>query len=76
VKENAEKAVVYDEKSYAQMLKDVPSYKLITTSIVSDRLKINASLARRTLRHLEKEGKIRRVIKHSSQMIYTRAVAE
>jgi small subunit ribosomal protein S25e len=76
VKENAEKAVVFDKKTYDQILKDVPTYKLITTAIVSDRMKINASLARRTIRDLEKAGKIRRVIRSSSQLIYTRAVAE
>ena len=76
MKENAEKVVVYDQKLYNQMLKDVPTYKLITTAIVSDRLRVNASLARRTIRELEKSGKIRRVIKSGSQLIYTRAVAE
>jgi small subunit ribosomal protein S25e len=54
------------------MLKDVPTYKLITTAIVSDRLKVSGSLARRTIRQLEKDGKIRRVIKSSKQLIYTR----
>jgi len=73
VKEQAEKAVVYDQKLYQQMLKDVPTYKLITTAIVSDRLKVNGSLARRTIRELEKAGKIQRVIKSSKQLIYTRA---
>jgi len=73
VKEQAEKAVVYEQKLYAQVLKDVPTYKLITTAIVSDRMKISGSLARRTIRELEKAGKIQRVIKSSKQLIYTRA---
>merc|ERR1712113_711776 len=73
VKENVEKVVVYDQKLYDQMLKDVPTYKLITTAIVSDRLKVNASLARRSINQLEKEGKIKRVIKSGNQLIYTRS---
>merc|ERR1719410_784153 len=71
-KENVEKVVVYDQKLYDQMLKDVPTYKLITTAIVSDRLKVNASLARRSINQPEKEGKIKRVIKSGNQLIYTR----
>eukprot|EP00009_Paramoeba_aestuarina_P009018 CAMPEP_0201514042 /NCGR_PEP_ID=MMETSP0161_2-20130828/5957_1 /ASSEMBLY_ACC=CAM_ASM_000251 /TAXON_ID=180227 /ORGANISM="Neoparamoeba aestuarina, Strain SoJaBio B1-5/56/2" /LENGTH=117 /DNA_ID=CAMNT_0047910471 /DNA_START=74 /DNA_END=427 /DNA_ORIENTATION=- len=74
VKENVEKVVVYDQKLYDQMLKDVPTYKLITTAIVSDRLKVNASLARRSINQLEKEGKIKRVVRSGNQLIYTRAV--
>eukprot|EP00008_Paramoeba_atlantica_P003427 CAMPEP_0201480622 /NCGR_PEP_ID=MMETSP0151_2-20130828/5071_1 /ASSEMBLY_ACC=CAM_ASM_000257 /TAXON_ID=200890 /ORGANISM="Paramoeba atlantica, Strain 621/1 / CCAP 1560/9" /LENGTH=116 /DNA_ID=CAMNT_0047862539 /DNA_START=42 /DNA_END=392 /DNA_ORIENTATION=+ len=74
VKEQAEKVVVYDKKLYNQMIKDVPTYKVITTAIVSDRLRINASLARRTIRQLEDEGKIQRVVKSGPQLIYTRTV--
>jgi small subunit ribosomal protein S25e len=55
-------------------LKEVPAYKLITPSVVSDRLKINGSLARRAVRDLEKKGLIKRVSVHSAQSIYTRAI--
>jgi len=37
-----------------------------------ERLKINGSLARIAIRHLEKEGTIKRIVHHSSQLIYTR----
>ena len=76
MKENTEKAVVFDKKTYDLLTKDVPTYKLITTAIVSDRMKINASLARRAIRDLEKAGKIRRVARSSAQLIYTRIGAE
>ena len=46
--------------------------KLITPSAVAERLKINGSLARRALKHLLSEGKIREVTYHSAQSIYTR----
>merc|ERR1711907_283160 len=54
------------------MLVEVPKMKMITPSILSDRLRINGSLAA-TLKHLEAEGKIRAITKHSAQLIYTRA---
>lgn len=47
--------------------------KLITTSTVSERFKVTGTLARAALLGLEKEGKIRAVTKHSSQVIFTRA---
>jgi len=47
--------------------------KLITTSTVSERFKVTGTLARVALLGLEKEGKIRAVTKHSSQVIFTRA---
>merc|ERR1712224_849181 len=56
----------------------VPNYKLITPAVVSERLKIRGSLARRALIELKSKGLIKEVVKHSSQVIYTRetAVAE
>jgi len=51
----------------------VPKLKLITTSIVSERLKIGGSLARAALRELVNKGLIRCLSYHSKQGIYTRA---
>merc|ERR1712033_132318 len=64
--------VLFDKATYDKLLKEVPTYKLITPSIVSERLKVRGSLARKALIQLEKEGKISCVVRHSSQMIYTR----
>merc|ERR1711955_109988 len=50
--------------------------KLITPSVVSERLKIRVSLARSSLKELLSKGLIREVSKHSAQMIYTRATKE
>merc|ERR1712098_272177 len=63
---------LFDKATYDKLLKEVPTYKLITPSIVSDRLKVRGSLARKALIQLENEGKISCVVRHSSQMIYTR----
>merc|ERR1712154_137648 len=55
--------------------KEVPNYKLITPAVVSERLKIRGSLARRALIELQGKGLIKQVVKHSSQVIYTRATS-
>ena len=47
----------------------MPSYKLITPPIVSERMKIRGSLAWKALQELQTKGLIRQV-KHRSQLIY------
>ena len=69
----------------------MPTYKLITPSIVSERLKVRGSLARRALIELMEKGLIKQVglvveglvvtlatqvVAHSSQMIYTRMIGD
>ncbi|KAJ1914866.1 40S ribosomal protein S25 [Mycoemilia scoparia] len=75
VKEKTNNAVIFDQATYEKLTKEVPSYKLITPSILVDRLKINGSLARKALAQLEEENLIRLVSSHNSQLIYTRATA-
>ena len=41
--------VLFDKPTYEKLLKEVPTYKLITPSIVSERLKVRGSLARKAL---------------------------
>ncbi|KAG0448971.1 hypothetical protein HPP92_027557 [Vanilla planifolia] len=38
-KEKVNNAVLFDQASYDKMLTEVPKYKMITTSVLSDRLK-------------------------------------
>merc|ERR1712168_1082135 len=66
---------LFDKPTYDKVLKEVPNYKLITPAIVSGRMKIRGSLARRALIELKSKGLIKEVVKHSSQVIYTRATA-
>ena len=73
MKEKVNNAVKFEQAAYDKCLAEVPKYKMITPSILSDRLRINGSLARATIAELEKQGIIRPVCKHSSQLIYTRA---
>merc|ERR1711860_198781 len=58
------------------LLKEVPTYKLITPSIVSERLKVRGSLARRALDELVTKGLIRQVVQHRAQLIYTRVTKD
>lgn len=64
--------MLFDKATYDKLLKEVPTYKLITPSVVSERLKVRGSLARKALAELYEKGAIRQVIKHHSQIIYTR----
>uniref|UniRef100_A0A7S1SUJ8 40S ribosomal protein S25 n=1 Tax=Tetraselmis chuii TaxID=63592 RepID=A0A7S1SUJ8_9CHLO len=74
-KEKVNNQVLMDEATYSKFMSEVPKYKLITISVLCDRLRLNGSLARRALKHLESEGIIKPVCLHGQQVIYTRAGA-
>jgi small subunit ribosomal protein S25e len=65
--------VLFDQATYDKLMSEAPKFKLITPSILSDRLRINGSLARKAIRDLMVKGTIRMVSTHSSQQINTRA---
>jgi small subunit ribosomal protein S25e len=73
VKEKANNIVLFDQDTYDKLYKEVPKYKLITPSILAERLHINGSLARQAIKELMAKDQIRMVSQHSSQLIYTRA---
>merc|ERR1712020_717125 len=75
VRDKLNNLILFDKPTYDKLYKEVPNYKLITPAVVSERLKIRGSLARRALIELESKGLIKNVVKHSSQVIYTRATA-
>merc|ERR1712061_786753 len=68
--------VLFDKPTYEKLLKEVPTYKLITPSIVSERLKVRGSLARKALNGLVQKGLIRQVVQHHAQLIYTRVTKD
>ncbi|EMS53445.1 hypothetical protein TRIUR3_08231 [Triticum urartu] len=72
-KEKVNNAVLFDQATYDKLLTEVPKYKQITPSVLSERLRINGSLARRAIKDLMERGLIRMVSIHSSQQIFTRA---
>merc|ERR1711988_1314650 len=73
VKEKLANLVLFDKNTYEKLLSEVPKQKLITPSIISEKLKVNGSLARRAVRELMAKGLIRVVSAHAAQCIYTRA---
>jgi len=56
VRDKLNNQVLFDKVSYDKLLKEVPSYKLITPSVVSERLKVRGSLARKALDELCEKG--------------------
>merc|ERR1712018_202731 len=74
VRDKLNNLVLFDKATYDKLLEEVPTYKLITPSVVSERLKVRGSLARAGLKELLQKGLIRQVVKHNRQVIYTRAV--
>jgi len=74
VRDKLNNACLFDQVTYDKLYKEVPSYKVITPSIVSERLKIRVSLARHGLIELLGKGLIRSACSHNMQEIYTRPV--
>ncbi|KAF8928804.1 40S ribosomal protein S25 [Haplosporangium gracile] len=73
VKDKANNAVILDKTTYDKLMKEVPTYKLVSPSVLVDRLRINGSLARAAIRELANQGLIVPVSTHGAQWIYTRA---
>nr|XP_034366704.1 40S ribosomal protein S25-like [Arvicanthis niloticus] len=71
VRDKLNNLVLFDKATYNKLCKKVPNYKLITTAVVSERLKIRGSLARAALQELLSKGLIKLVSKHRAQVIYT-----
>jgi small subunit ribosomal protein S25e len=75
VKDKANNSVTFEKSITDKLFKEIPTAKLITPSVLVDRLRINGSVARKAIRMLEEKNLIKAVSKHGSQLIYTRATA-
>mmetsp|Transcript_17037 Transcript_17037/g.50858 ORF Transcript_17037/g.50858 Transcript_17037/m.50858 type:complete len:109 (-) Transcript_17037:458-784(-) len=73
MKEKVNNAVLFDKAAYDKLLAEVPKYKMITPSVLADRLRINGSLARAAIVDLASQGVIRVVSRSGHQQIYTRS---
>ncbi|KAI9218783.1 ribosomal protein S25, partial [Blastocladiella britannica] len=71
--DKANNTVTLDQATYDKLFKEVPTYRLITPSVLVDRMRINGALARLALKDLAAKGEIKLVSAHGSQLIYTRA---
>ena len=56
VRDKLQNAALFDIGAYEKLFTEVPTYKLITPAIVSDRIKLRGSLARRALSDLLAKG--------------------
>merc|ERR1712055_204345 len=74
VRDQLNNLVLFDKATFDKFQKEVPSYKLITPSVVSERLKITGSLAKKALHQMYKKGQIKKVCKHHAQIVYTRKI--
>ncbi|CAH7686067.1 ribosomal protein S25 [Phakopsora pachyrhizi] len=74
VKDKANNAVVCDKATFDKIFKEVPTFKMISQSVLIDRMKINGSLARTAIRHLEREGLIKRIVHHRGQLVYSESL--
>uniref|UniRef100_UPI00398EFAD3 small ribosomal subunit protein eS25-like n=1 Tax=Pristiophorus japonicus TaxID=55135 RepID=UPI00398EFAD3 len=72
VKDKLNNLILFDKATYDKLLKEVPNCKLTTPAVVSERLKIQGSLARAAVQELLSKGMIKLVCKHRAQVIYTR----
>jgi small subunit ribosomal protein S25e len=52
MKEKVNNLVLFDQATYDKLIGEVPKYKMITPSILADRLRLNGSLARAAIREL------------------------
>lgn len=69
-------AVIFDKAAYDKLMTEIRKSKLITPSIVSERLRVNVSLARQAIKDLAANKLIKCVgSRHHAQLIYTRATA-
>ncbi|KAH8928140.1 ribosomal protein S25 [Atractiella rhizophila] len=75
VKDKANHMVILDKPTYDKIMKEVPTYKMISQAVLIDRMKVNGSVARQAIRHLEEQGLISRIIHHHGQLVYTRSTA-
>ncbi|KAL5542095.1 hypothetical protein UlMin_009805 [Ulmus minor] len=72
--EKVNNMVLFDQATYDKLLTEAPKFKLVTPSILFDRLRyISKSLARREIKDLMARGSIRMISSHASQEIYTKA---
>lgn len=68
--------VANSQSTYDKLLAEVPKYKMITVSILCDRLRITCSLARKGIAILLAKGMIKPLVLHSNQHIYTTAAVK
>mmetsp|Transcript_33818 Transcript_33818/g.52917 ORF Transcript_33818/g.52917 Transcript_33818/m.52917 type:complete len:116 (-) Transcript_33818:43-390(-) len=65
-------AVMWEQSTVDRLVNEITKMKVITVSIISDRLKVSGSLAREALKYMEANGLARAVNTSKSCKVYTR----
>uniref|UniRef100_A0A5S6QSQ8 40S ribosomal protein S25 n=1 Tax=Trichuris muris TaxID=70415 RepID=A0A5S6QSQ8_TRIMR len=76
VRDKLNNMVLFDPVTYDKLYKEVVAYRLITPSVVSERLKVRVSLAKAGLRELHSKGLIKQIVSHNNQWVFTRNTKE
>merc|ERR1711918_244099 len=69
-KEKACKLCLFERDLYKKFLLEAPKYKMISVSILTDRLNLNGSLARAAIKELIKKDLIVRVVAHGKLSVF------
>merc|ERR1711904_669204 len=69
-REKVNKICLFENDLFKKFTSDVSKYKMISVSVLSDRLNINGSLARATIKELAKKKLISKVVSHNSFCLY------
>ncbi|EGG14144.1 40S ribosomal protein S25 [Cavenderia fasciculata] len=71
-KEKLANLVLLDKETFNKVNKELPGQKVITIANVSDKYKVNGSLARRIIRDFAAKGQIKKVIYSHRSGIFTK----
>eukprot|EP00759_Apiculatamorpha_spiralis_P055338 PhF_6_TR7513/c0_g1_i1/m.11130/K02975/RP-S25e, RPS25; small subunit ribosomal protein S25e len=74
VRDPLDNAVMWDQGTVDKLVAEVPKWKVITVSVISERLKVNGSLAREALKYLEAKDLVKAVNIGKDCRIFTRNV--
>ena len=75
-REPLDNAVLWEKAAVDKLLSEFPKQKVITPAVISERLKVNGSVAREACKYLVAEGKIRPVSVSAHIRIYTRNISK
>eukprot|EP01084_Bolivina_argentea_P313442 542806_1 len=75
-REALDNAILWTKAQIDKLEKEVPKYKVITPSVVSDRLKVSVALANNGLKHLQEKNLVKLVANSAKFRVYTRVITE
>jgi len=72
-REKTNAMVLFDKDTYDRLYKEVPKMKVVTISNLSERLKLNGSLARAAIKELVGKGLLKVTYQHRGMVVATSA---